>query len=124
MAQNDARYRAPIGSSANGDRLEVDDHSRRHFLSGLAKWGLTTATSGIPWLGRTAKNAKPVGGPPKTFRVWVFSDAHVARDKKFGNDRESLAVALWQSESASGFEWDITLNMGDISGDVGLPKDA
>ena len=38
----------------------------------------------------------------KTFRVWVFSDAHVGRNKKYG-PRESLAEALRQSESASGF---------------------
>ncbi len=124
MAQKDARYRAPIGSNANGDQVDADDHSRRNFLGALAALGVTTATSGIPWLGRTAKNAKPVGGPPKTFRVWVFSDAHVAWDKKFGNGRESLADPLRQSESASGFDWDIALNLGDISGDVGLPKDS
>jgi hypothetical protein len=35
-----------------------------------------------------------------------------------------LADALRQSESASGFDWDIALNLGDISGDVGLPKDS
>jgi hypothetical protein len=124
MAQNDARYRAPCGSRASGDRLDVDNYSRRHFLSALAALGVNTASSGVPWLGRTFKNAKPVGELAKTFRVWVFSDAHVARDKKFGNGRESLADALRQSESTSGFDWDIALNLGDISGDVGLPKDS
>ena len=38
---------------------------------------------------------------PGTFRVWVFSDAHVGTDKEKG--RESLATALRQSESATGF---------------------
>ena|ERR1700730_11766577 len=103
MPQKDERYRAPISSSANGD-LDADDHSRRHFLSALAALGVTTATSGIPWLGQTAKNAKPVGEQRKTFRVWVFSDAHAGRDKKFGNGRESLSDALQQSESAAGFD--------------------
>jgi len=55
--------------------------------------------------------------------VWVFSDAHVERDEKYGNGRKSLAEALQQSESQSGFDWDIALDLGDISGDVGLPKD-
>jgi hypothetical protein len=62
------------------------------------------------------------GEAPGTFRVWVFSDAHVGRDKKYGN-RESLAEALRQSESAPGFHWDIALDLGDMSGEVGLPKD-
>jgi hypothetical protein len=56
------------------------------------------------------------------FRVWVFSDAHVGRDKKYG-PRDSLAEAISQSESASGFDWDIALDLGDMSGDVGLPQD-
>jgi len=34
-----------------------------------------------------------------------------------------LAEAILQSESASGFDWDIALDLGDMSGDVGLPKD-
>jgi hypothetical protein len=55
-------------------------------------------------------------------RVWVFSDAHVARDKQHG--LESLARALRQSESAFGFDWDIALDLGDMCGDLGLPKDA
>ena len=69
-----------------------------------------------------AENAKPKGESPVRFRVWVFSDAHVGRDKKYG-PRDSLAEAISQSESASGFDWDIALDLGDMSGDVGLPKD-
>src|SRR5262245_17263536 len=57
----------------------------------------------------------------RTFRVWVFSDAHVGSDQR--NGRESLAEALRQSESASGFEWDIALDLGDMSGADGTPKD-
>jgi hypothetical protein len=57
----------------------------------------------------------------KTFRVWVFSDAHVGTDKK--HDRESLAEPLGQSESSSGYDWDIALDLGDVSGEQGTPKD-
>src|SRR4051812_30610699 len=63
-----------------------------------------------------------LGAAPETFRVWVFGDAHVATDKK--NGRESLATALGQSESATGFDWDIALDLGDMSGAQGTPKDA
>lgn len=58
---------------------------------------------------------------PRTFRVWVFSDAHVGTDKEAG--RESLATAIRQSESPAGFEWDIALDLGDMSGAQGTPKD-
>lgn len=54
-----------------------------------------------------------------TFRVWVFSDAHVDTDKR--NERESLAIALRQSESTAGFAWDIALDLGDLSGAQGTP---
>jgi hypothetical protein len=53
--------------------------------------------------------------------VWVFADAHVGTDKAKG--RESLATALRQSEAASGFEWDVALDLGDMSGMQGTPKD-
>ena len=61
------------------------------------------------------------GQSPKTFQVWVFSDAHVGSDQK--NGRESLATALRQSEAASGFNWEIALDLGDMSGAEGTPKD-
>jgi len=44
---------------------------------------------------------------PKSLRVWIFADAHVDTDRKHG--LESLATALRQSESESGFQWDIAL---------------
>ena len=59
--------------------------------------------------------------PPRTFSVWVFADAHVGTDKAKG--RDSLAAALQQSEGASGFAWDIALDLGDVSGAQGTPKD-
>jgi hypothetical protein len=58
---------------------------------------------------------------PNTFNVWVFADAHVGTDKT--NGRDSLATALQQSEGASGFAWDIALDLGDLSGAQGTPKD-
>jgi len=58
---------------------------------------------------------------PRSFRVWVFSDAHVGSDRQHG--RESLAEALRQSESASGFDWNIALDLGDLSGAEGTPQD-
>ena len=59
--------------------------------------------------------------PPRTFRVWIFADAHVGTDKAHG--RESLAIALRQSESVPGLEWDIALDLGDLSGAQGTPQD-
>ena len=61
------------------------------------------------------------GGPPKTFRVWVFADAHVGTDKAHG--RESLASALRESEFVRDLEWDIALDLGDLSGSQGTPQD-
>jgi hypothetical protein len=65
--------------------------------------------------------AQAHGATPGTFRVWVFSDAHVGTDKEKG--RDSLATAIQQSESPAGFEWDIALDLGDMSGAQGTPKD-
>lgn len=62
------------------------------------------------------------GDTPGTFRVWVFSDAHVGSDK--ANGRDSLATAIQQSEGPTGFDWDIALDLGDMSGAQGTPKDA
>ena len=39
-------------------------------------------------------------------------------------DRESLATAMHQSEGPTGFDWDIALDLGDMSGAQGTPKDA
>jgi hypothetical protein len=74
--------------------------------------------------------------PPRTFSVWVFSDAHVGSDLRGSNHlrsdavtpgpdgRQSLATALRQSEDpARGFPWDIALDLGDLSGAQGTPKD-
>ena len=69
----------------------------------------------------TCQLASADAAAPKVFRVWVFSDAHVGTDKAHG--RDSLATALRQSESAAGFDWDIALDLGDMSGGQATPKD-
>ena len=58
------------------------------------------------------------------FRVWAFGDAHVGTDLLA--KRESLATALRQSErgddkGAVPFDWDIAVDVGDMSGALGLP---
>lgn len=58
--------------------------------------------------------------------MWAFGDAHVGTDK--ANGRESLAEAIRQSEfggkeGAPPFDWDIAIDVGDMSGAQGLPID-
>jgi hypothetical protein len=85
----------------------------------------------------------PTGGhkAADTFRLWVFSDAHVATDKAVSDAirngmtfippagyPESLANALRQSEEGSelggpAFHWDIALDLGDNAGLWDLPDD-
>lgn len=109
------------GSDAGCDQSGTRNHSRRDFLMVLVALSVSPVVPGSTLL--TTSNLPSKSETPKRFRVWVFSDAHVGRDKKYG-PRDSLAEAIRQSESASGFDWDIALNLGDISGDVGLPKDS
>ena len=97
-------------------------YSRREVLKTLGAVG-AGAILRFPLFEAAKKSNQPKREAPKQFRVWIFSDAHVGRDLKYGNGRESLADAIRQSESPSGFDWDIALNLGDISGNVGLPKD-
>ena len=100
------------------------NQSRRDFLSAIGSSGVFAAFSGSPWFEAfSGIDHKHPTESARKFGVWVFSDAHVARDEKYGNGRESLAEALQQSESQSGFDWNIALDLGDMSGDVGLPKD-
>ena len=64
----------------------------------------------------------------RTLRLWAFGDAHVGTDKSFG--RRSLAEAISHSESGGAeggppFEWDIAIDVGDMSGaHHSLPDDA
>jgi metallophosphoesterase superfamily enzyme len=101
---------------------DPDSIGRRELLKTLAASGFALVPTGL-LLGRAA-HAMERTASSKTLRVWVFSDAHVGRDQQYGNGRESLATALRQSESTSGFDWDIALDLGDLCGDVGLPKNA
>ena len=51
--------------------------------------------------------------------IWVFGDAHVGTDSK--NGRRSLADSIRDSETD--FEWDVAIDVGDMSGAQGLPSD-
>lgn len=61
----------------------------------------------------------------ETLRIWAFGDAHVGTDIRGG--RESLAEAIAQSEGrvpgAPAFDWDIALDVGDMSGGQSVPED-
>ncbi|HSG35470.1 MAG TPA: metallophosphoesterase, partial [Sphingomonadaceae bacterium] len=91
--------------------------TRRQFLQ--------TASLGSAALARA--NAGQAGGASTdTLRLWAFSDSHVGTDMRHG--RESLADALRQSESGGAeggppFDWDLALNLGDMSGGQDTPKD-
>ena len=63
---------------------------RRELLRALGASGLAAmVTSALPLDGPATAGAD--GRPSKTLRVWVFSDAHVSRDKQQGKGLESLA---------------------------------
>lgn len=58
--------------------------------------------------------------------LWTFSDAHVGTDATHG--RSSLTDALHHSERGGidggpPFEWDVALDLGDMSGDQDPPTD-
>src|SRR5713101_7014904 len=108
------------GSNTTSNQLDCWNHSRRDFLTALVGLGVSTATPCKLLLATEKTKAKSES--PMRFRVWVFSDGHVGRDKKYGS-RDSLAEAISQSESASGFDWDIALDLGDMSGAQDTPKD-
>jgi len=62
----------------------------------------------------------------REFNIWVFGDAHVGTDLKKG--RESLIDSLRTSEQGGEqggppFEWDIAIDVGDMSGGQELPED-
>jgi hypothetical protein len=120
MARDDERD--VVHANSQRESGQFGEHSRRSFLTVLACLGMSAALAyGSSLMQEAAKTAQPHGETSRTFRIWVFSDAHVGTDKKQG--RESLADALRQSESAPGFDWDIALDLGDMSGEQGTPKD-
>lgn len=58
--------------------------------------------------------------------MWAFGDAHVGTDLLAR--RESLATAIAQSERGDGrgaprFDWDLAIDVGDMSGARGIPTD-
>jgi len=109
-----------VRASANRHRLTWSRRCRRAPLT--AQWAHVRASIGpFAVAACCAIAAGCQNTPPRIFRVWVFSDAHVGSDRRWG--RESLAEALRQSESASGFAWDIALDLGDMSGAEGTPQD-
>ena len=63
----------------------------------------------------------------KEFNLWAMGCSHVGTDMRCAG-RESLADAIRQSEQAGseggpGFDWDIALHLGDLSGSATPPKD-
>ena len=67
-----------------------------------------------------------VAAEEDTLHLWTFSDAHVGTDKRHG--RESLADAIRHSEfggegGSPPFDWEIALDLGDMSGGQDTPKD-
>ena len=63
----------------------------------------------------------------RQFRVWAICCAHVGTDLRVAK-RESLAEAIRQSERGGNeggppFDWDIAVNLGDLSGNQGGPTD-
>ncbi len=57
----------------------------------------------------------------RRFHVWATGDAHVGTDLRHG--RSSLIEAIEQSESPDGFDWDIMIDVGDLSGSQTPPQD-
>lgn len=60
-------------------------------------------------------------------QLWTFSDAHVGTDARHG--RKSLAEAIGQAERGGElggppFDWDLAVDMGDMSGGQDPPDDA
>lgn len=110
-------------SRVHNIQADARSQSRREFLTAIAVLGICPVLPGGSSLAEVAGENTTKSDASQKFRVWVLSDAHVGRDAKLG-PRESLAEAIRQSESPSGFDWNIALDLGDVSGDVGLPRDA
>lgn len=89
--------------------------NRREALSTAA--GLASAALVPPWLSSAHS---------RQLRLWAFGDAHVGADLAEG--RHSLEIALRQSEQgddagAVPFEWDLAINVGDMSAAHDSPTD-
>jgi hypothetical protein len=82
---------------------------------------LGASASGLLVEGAAASSAA------KQFRVWALGCSHVGTDLRVGK-RESLAEAIRQSEEGGldggpAFDWDIALNLGDLSGSQTSPAE-
>jgi hypothetical protein len=102
--------------------------SRRRFsqvtaAASVAGLGLSLPTCSF------ASDAEP--RRRRVFRLWAMGDPHVHTDlytRRGGkrtrrvDARESLGDAIRQSESKSGFDWDVAVCVGDFSGDQGVPN--
>src|SRR5262245_24080589 len=95
--------------------------SKRDVFALLAGLGLSPLAARFSYAAPATAERAAQSGKQNTFRVWIFSDAHVGTDKRFG--RDSLADPILQSESESGFDWDIAIDLGDLSGAQATPKD-
>lgn len=96
---------------------------RREFLEQSGR-----AAMGLGWAGGLVQpRCVRAAAPPRAFRVWVIGCSHVGTDLA-RNGRESLAEAIRHSEDGGReggppFEWDICLNLGDLSGDQSGPTE-
>ncbi len=79
-------------SNKTTDQLDSSNQSRREFLTALVGLGVSTAIS-FRSLSAADNAMRKKSESPMQFRLWVFSDAHVGRDKKYG-PRDSLAEAI------------------------------
>ena len=49
------------------------------------------------------------------FVLWAMSDAHVGSGLIKGDERQSIAEAIEQSEGLNAFDWDVAVNLGDFA---------
>lgn len=86
-----------------------------------------SAPIGISRRALLAAAAAPLAAQqPDSLRLWTFSDAHVGTDVRFG--RKSLAEAIRHSEQGGSeggepFDWDLAIDLGDMSGGQAVPDD-
>jgi hypothetical protein len=103
--------------------------SRREFIKSTVQSALAGALL-PPLVSATSSSAESTASSStaptgKKFNLWAFGDAHVGKD--LTENRESLTEAIQQSEfglkDAPSFDWDIAINVGDLSGAHGSPQD-
>jgi hypothetical protein len=102
----------------------TSDLTRREFVASAAS---KAAAIGVGLSQSTAVAGLDDASPRKTLRVWAICCAHVGTDLRVAQ-RESLAEAIRQSEQGGAdggpaFDWDIAVNLGDLSGNQAGPDD-